>query len=125
MNEERRRQLHDRRRKHESDIDAGSFLLGERLANITHTLGELRMDLAGLKAIAQDTADRVTNLQSVVDTEQDQIALALKKLQDIIDGGGQDPALMQEIADILTSANTNLQAVTTDVAGSIPDVPVP
>lgn len=72
-------------------------------------------------ALAVQIRDRAIGIQTVVDAEQDQVQEALAKLQAIIDSGA-GTAELQEVFDILTEANTKLEAVTTDVAGTIPDI---
>lgn len=104
--------------------DHNPYQLGKDIQELLHNARMIMVTIGDVKALATNIRDRLVNLQTVVDTEQDQVAAALKKLQDIIDaGGGVTPADLQEVADILTSADANLSAVTTDVAGTIPDVP--
>lgn len=87
------------------------------LNQILLTLNELKMNIVELNA-------KVDNLQLILDAEQNQIALALAglnqlvvELQALVADGGTE-AERQALAD-------KLDVITADLAATIPDLPEP
>lgn len=90
------------------------------LEEILNNQKTIIMTNAEIKALAEENKGLLVALTDAINLEQEQIALAIQKLNDIIANGGTEEE-RQEIADILTSSKTAISEAIADIQSTIAD----